>query len=82
MLKTKSEQNKQRIIKSKKKVIPFDVFNSTGKAKFELVENLTEKQSDVIKKKEIVKIVVLKKNILLVKSNNAIKLISILVFLN
>ena len=66
----------------KKKIIPLDTFNKVGKAKSKLVENLTEKQSDVIKKKEIVKIVVLKKNILLVKSNNAIKLISILVFLN
>ena len=50
-----------------------DTFNKVGKAKSKLVENLTEKQRDVIKKNEIVKIVVLKKNKLLVESNRAIK---------
>jgi len=50
-----------------------DTFNKVGKAKSKLVENLTEKQRDVIKKNEIIKIVTLKKNKLLVESNKAIK---------
>ena len=61
------------MVKIKKKLIPLDAFNKVGKAKSKLVENLTEKQRDVIKKNEIVKIVVLKKNKLLVESNRAIK---------
>ena len=72
-MKIKSKQNNKKIVKIKKKLIPLDAFNRVGKAKSKLVENLTEKQRDVIKKNEIVKIVVLKKNKLLVESNRAIK---------
>ena len=72
-MKIKSKQNNKKIVKIKKKLIPLDAFNRVGKAKSRLVENLTEKQRDVIKKNEIVKIVVLKKNKLLVESNRAIK---------
>ena len=72
-MKIKSKKNNKKIVKIKKKLIPLDAFNRVGKAKSKLVENLTEKQRDVIKKNEIVKIVVLKKNKLLVESNRAIK---------
>ena len=72
-MKIKSKQNNKKIVKIKKKLIPLDAFNRVGKAKSKLVENLTEKQRDVIKKNEIVKIVTLKKNKLLVESNKAIK---------
>ena len=72
-MKIKSKQNNKKIVRIKKKLIPLDAFNRVGKAKSRLVENLTEKQRDVIKKNEIVKIVVLKKNKLLVESNRAIK---------
>lgn len=72
-MKIKSKQNNKKIVKIKKKLIPLDTFNKVGKAKSKLVENLTEKQRDVIKKNEIVKIVTLKKNKLLVESNKTIK---------
>ena len=57
-----SEQNKVKTIDKAKKFRPLEAFNNVGNAKFELVENRTQKQSEVIKKKEIIKIETLVKS--------------------